>query len=158
MPRSLATLATGLAGLEPTLSNSGGAGALASAYVAYMAEAQALTPILPASLAAAETAMKAAMSFPAGGSASSGGGVIRDGLIAFWGVLQAAPATYFAGATIIARPSFSSVQSGLAATFDDNRDQARSLSEAALELATVIHSASAGGTVTTAGPTVTAIA
>lgn len=127
-------------------------GALASAFGAYMTQA---TGILPGGIAAAVTAMAAAMTFSSDLTAAQGASQFGSGVGAFWATMAAAPATYFTGATVVTPPSTAAMVSALTANFPANTSGDATLEEAMDAIATSMHAGTVGlGTYTVppAGP------
>ena len=129
---------------------------LAEAYASYMIGAAAgAFPLL--ATVAPKAAMSGAMVFPTVGTAASAGASIQAGVVAFWAAMVAAPATYFAAATVIAPPAgLTTLGTALSAVFTSNIGSSLELSADAM--AAAIHAASAGGTATFPPSTVTPIA
>lgn len=150
------TLADELEALAPTTSAPAAVQTLADAYGAYMAGAVANgIPIVTTS--AAVSAMAGAMTFPTSGTPAGAAAVLVGGVQAFWAAMVAAPATYFAGATVITPPAgLTGLAAALSAVFAAN--VGLSLEDSADAMAGAIHTASLGGTATFPGPLVTAIA
>lgn len=140
MALSSATLSTNLQLVTPTSSAIAAVAAVAAAYKAYIAQASANSvTILGAALGAAETAMVAAMSFSAGDSASAGAAKFLAGISAFWGVMVAAPASYWAGGTVIVPPTFSGTSAAVAADFTANTSGSKTLAQSMNAVAASIH-------------------
>lgn len=156
MARSQATLSAELQAIVPTLGS--GSMALAQAYGNYMADAEALTPIIQAALPAAVTAMAGAMTFTAGATAAAGAAVIQGGLVAFWAAMNAPASAYFASATLVVTPGqIFSVTPLITAALAANTAPGTTVVQACDALAAVIHTASNGGTTTTPPSVVTVI-
>lgn len=146
-------LSTALQGMVPVGDEAAAIVNLVSAYSAYATDATALTPILAAGVLLGESSMAAALV----GMSGSGQGAtkFKEGVEAFWVAVAGGLSTSFAGASAISPPTFGSLD--IQAVFDDNASLDRSLVDSADALATELHSGKTNGTVTTAGPIVTAI-
>lgn len=156
MALSQATLSAELQAIDPSLDDD--PTPLAQAYANYMKAAVAATPIVQASLVNAVIAMAGAMTFDLDATYAEGAAVVKAGLVAFWGAMNSPASIYFTGATLVTPPAgLSTIDGALAAAFEDNTADGTTLEDACDALASVIHAASAGGTVTTPGPTVTPI-
>lgn len=153
MAMSAAVLATQFANVLPEADEADAIANFADAYAVYAAFATAASPILPAGVALGKAAMVLAMAGLSGSGA--GAGKLKDGVVAFWGAVALGLATSFAGATAILRPTFPALD--LQPDFDDITDNSKTQAQAALILATTLHTEKTNGTVTTAGPTVTPI-
>lgn len=156
MAMSQSVLSTQLAAsMGPAATESAAIDNLVAAYAIYAADATALTSILSAGIDLGKTAMASAlvgMSAPGAGAAK-----FVDGFQEFWVGVAGGLTASFAGATAISPPPFAGLLAALQPVFDANRDLARSLEDSMDALATAIHLEVTGGTVTTAGPTVTPI-
>lgn len=161
MPLSSTTLANEIEALTPTATAGVGELRLASAYGDYMHGAVAgAVPIIAAAVdATAVPAMAGAMTFATDATAAQGAAVVTAGVVAFWAAMAAAPATFFAGATLITPPAFASLTAALTAVLEDATADGATLEDAAADLAAGLHAATAGqGTATFFGPTVSPIA
>lgn len=118
----------------------------ANAFAQYFFGAQAGgVPVVAASVTnIAEPAMASAIVFVPGPGSLAGATAIQAGLIAFWGTILAAPATFFPTTIAATRPSYSLLPAQLAAVFDSNTASELSLVDAAAAIAPVIHSSTAG--------------
>lgn len=128
--------------------------AWAAAWSAYFADAETNSiPINPAALPAAEAAMAAAL---LGMSASgAGAGKIQAGIQAWWNAMVAAPATFWAGCTVIAPPpGLSGIAAALQSAFDSNTSGGVTEDAAYDVIAGIFHSANLGGQATFPGPLV----
>lgn len=129
---------------------------IAGAYAEFAEDATALTPILAAGIALGLAAMAPAlvgMSDPGKGSEK-----FTDGIQAFWGAVAGGLTTSFVGATAITPPPHAGLKALLDSAFVTNVSNKASLEDATDLIATHMHAqAIIGGTVTTAGPTVTPI-
>ncbi len=155
MAMSQSALATELLAMVPVGTEAEAISNLATAYANYAADAEALTPILSTGIDLGKAAMEAAlvgMSSPGAGAA-----IWVSGYQAFWVGIAGGLTLSFVGATAIAPPPFSGLLAVLQPVFDANRALGRDLADSTDALATIIHADVIGGTVTTAGPTVTPI-
>lgn len=131
---------------------------LAQAFGDYFkgAIAGAVTVIGSAIDSTAVPAMAGAMSFAEGATPLEGAGEIKAGIDAFWAAMVAAPASFFAAATLITPPAvYGTLPASLAATFIANTGASASLADSADDMAADIHPLTDGtGTATFPGPTV----
>jgi hypothetical protein len=145
MALSESTLATELANMEPTSSESAAATALAQAFADYMDNAVAGTwggvPINAAAVQAQVSAMAAAVDFEAGDTATEGAQEVRKCFWVLWTAMFTAPATFFTGAIAITPPNYGAngLVAALATTFGENVSIPRDLEDSAAELAADIH-------------------
>lgn len=144
------TLATELEKMTPTLDELVAASRLASAYEVFALDASAGgVPILPSGPAAGKAAMEpllVGMSAPGAAAA-----IIAAAITAFW-VAAATPAS-FPGSTAVTPPPNAGLSGSLAAAFAANIAAALSLKDAALVVATAMHTeAIIGGLVTLPSP------
>lgn len=154
MALSESTLATEFEVLTPTADAAEAAQRLADAYGNYMSAATANGGAI-LTVTAAVSAMAGAMTFSSSGSAASAAAAISAGVSAFWGVLVAAPATHFAGATVITPPAGLAGLTAALTSMLSGGD--RTLEEGAAALASDVHAATAGGSATFPGPLVAPI-
>jgi len=140
------TLKSELLSLELFNTEASAISAWANAFRIYFEDAESnLIPISVPALGTPEAAMKGAMT----GLSTAGASAIQAGIVAFWGSLTAAPATYFAAATVITPPpGLSGIATALQAIFDTNISSRASKEEAMAAIAGVIHPANLGGTAT----------
>ncbi len=150
MALSQSILSAALAGMTPTLVPASAVAKLAASYSAFMQDA--VTNSIPlTNPASAQTAMTGAMSFPVPGTAASASSVIVAGVIEFWATMTASPPTFFAASAVITPPpGIAGMGTALAAVFVANIGL--SLADSADAMASVIASASMGGTATFPGP------
>jgi len=156
-----ATLATELESMVPTASELEARQRFASAWTAYFYDASvAGTPCSPDSLIAAEAAMVAALA----GMSSSGKGAnkIQGAVDAFWVVVVNNGTSIWAGtiAPYTAPSTISGIGVALRSVFDANIAARKSLEDAVVSVAQVLHdSGGLGGIATMPGspPTPTAI-
>jgi len=146
-----ATLATGLAGMTPTDSEAAAIDALTAAWESYFSTAAAgpvpytAVPVPPETIAPELIAFKSALT----GMSADGAGAqkIQDAMTAFWSGMI--PAAAFAASTAITAPTdLSAVVAALAADFISNKDENKTLPEAAAIIAATMHTNNAGGIAT----------
>jgi hypothetical protein len=149
MSMSKSILANELATLIPVNTEGEAITNLADAYSVYVSDAQALTPILFGGIELGRAAMVPALS----GLSLDWENSIQSGVIAFWSAVAGGLATSFASAIAITPPTGnSSLAAALGPVFTSNKEQNKSLIDAAAAVADVMHAAAiAGGTVTTPG-------
>lgn len=160
MPLSSTTLANEIEALTPTATAGVAESRLAAAYGNYMHGAlTGAGPIIAAAVdALAVPAMADAMAFEAGATAAQGAAIVRDGVAEFWIAMSASPASFFAGAMVIAPPSFAALTAALTAVFEAAAADSSTLEEAATAIAAALHAATAGqGTALFPGPIVSVI-
>lgn len=148
-------LSSAFQAMVPVATEAEAATNLAGAYATYAEDAQTLTPILAPGVELGRVAMAAAltgMSTPGAAAA-----VIAGGIQAFWVAVAGGLATSFAGAVAITPPSPTLIAVDLQTVFNANTASSLSISDSADALSVVVHAKIVGGTVTTAGPTVTPI-
>lgn len=155
MALSASTLSTQLQNLTPTSSEATAITNLVDAYGAYAASAAALTTISTAGINSGKAAMQSVLS----GMSTSGAGLtlIPNAVIAFWTAVAANLAS-FSGATAITPPPHATIVASFATITAANKNGSASLADSCAAIAANWHTnAVTEGTVTTAGPTVTAI-
>lgn len=159
MTMSQATLKAELIAMDLYGTESAAIEAWAEAFTTYFEDAESedtQVPVIVAALRAGggpKDQMKSSMS----GMSGSGQGAtkITAGITSFWSPMISAPGTYFAGATAMtAPPGLAGLTATLEATFDTNTSTKASEDDAMDAIATDIHGANAGGTVTLPGPVV----
>lgn len=145
-----ATLASELENLAPTDNASAAVQAMADAYGVYFADA-VCNGIAIMSVTAPTAAMASAMAFPVPGSPAGAGAVYQSGVVAFWAVIVAAPATYFTAAIgITPPPTLETLGAAMASTFTGN--VGLSLADSAAAMACDLHAATIGGLGVFGGP------
>lgn len=151
MTLSVATLSTQLQTLTPTSDAASAKLAFAQAYGNYMKDAiAALIPIIDAYVdSSGVPKIAAGLVLPGGGSTSSAAAAIESALFSFWFDVTVSPGLYFATATAATvPPTLVALNTALESVMNANLSNKRSLADAADAMATVIHSASAGATIT----------
>jgi hypothetical protein len=150
------TLATQLQNLAPASVEATAITNLVNAYATYAAGAAALTPILSTGIDLGKAAMQSALV----GMSATGAGLVSipAAIVAFWAAVAAGLTASFAGATAITPPPHATLAALFAATCAANTASELSLADSTAAIAANMHeNAILGGTVTTAGPTVTPI-
>ncbi len=155
MSLSQPTLETAFESLVNTTSEAAAITALVNAFNTYAAGAQAATPVLAAGLTLGRAAMSSAL---VGMNASGAGAAkVATAIKAFWTAVAGGLATSFAGATAIVAPYQTLTTTHVQDAFTASKNAGSSLAASADALAAAIHPKRTGGTVTTAGPTITGI-
>jgi len=151
MTMSQSTLKDELAAMVLYESETDAIDAWTAAWSGYFSDAETNgIPVSPAALPTAEAAMKTGLA----GMSVSGQGAqkIQDGITAWWNVIVAAPAVFFAGSIAVAPPpGLSGIASALQSVFDSNREGEVTKDQAYTAVAGVLHPANLGGTATFPG-------
>lgn len=153
MAMAAATLETELNGLALYDTEAAAITAWAAAFEVYFLDATTATG--GSILAAGVTAAKAAMATAMVGLSTDGAAKIAAGVSAFWGAGVAAPATWWAAATVITPPAaLADLETDLGNTFSQNISEEASKATCMQRIAADIHTACTGGTATFPGPVV----
>lgn len=143
-----ATLKTELVAMELYAVEVDAVSALAAAWSTFFSDAETNgIPILPAALGTAETAMIVALT----GMSATGAGAakIQDGITAWWGVIVAAPASFWPGCILVTPPpTLSGIAAALEAVFVANTSGSLSEEDAYNAIAGVLYPNNLGGIAT----------
>jgi hypothetical protein len=143
------TLANQLANMTPVNNEPAAIQNFANAYNAYASQAAAAgIQLSPAIASTAKSTMAGAMT----GLSTAGAAAIMSGVTAYWAAVVSGSAASFTAAILITPPvGLATLAPALIAVFASNTSGKLSLQQAANALATVLHTASLGGTATFPG-------
>ena len=154
MPLTPSTLANQLQNMTPTTSELEAITRFTDAYIAFMSESVVtLVPPIPIVPIGLQGAPKTACIAAKTGLSIDGATAIQSGLIAFWGAMMPLAATLYPTATLLVPPAAflpgATILSPLLTTvFAANVQGQLSLADCCTAIASVIYTASLGGTAT----------
>jgi len=141
-----ATLSSGLKSLGQYETEDEAVAALVAVYATYVAEAQALTPILPLGVEAGKNAMVLALEgIKESVDISTGAIKLVAAVNAFWGAVSLGLTASFAGAVAVVPPLHASMVGDLIPLLTDNLANNRSLSDAVDAIAGIWHNQTVSG-------------
>ncbi len=155
MARAAATLETELNALTLYDNSADAAEAWAEAFTVYFEGAATSISSVPVTVGALRSgpkaALKAALLTIGPGTAAA---QLAAGIAAFWALIIATPATYFAGFVVPAVPpaGIAALTAALQAVFAANIAASKSKADCSAAIASAIHTANIGGTITWPGP------